>query len=192
MGSGYHNVSNETLLRLAERQAGDFSLGTNEDRCRFWAKVRVLESDAACWEWQGSRTPNGYGQFAWAARYTRTRPVGAHRAAWELMRGEILADQHILHSCDNKLCVNLNHLFLGTHTDNMRDASRKGRLSVPRPTRQKLTDEQVDLMVALVQSGALRAHVAASYGVSKTYMTRLMNGTLRQWRPSPTQQRRIA
>lgn len=51
----------------------------------------------------------------------------AHRVAWELVHGPIADDLCVLHRCDNRLCVNVEHLFLGTRGDNIRDASVKGR-----------------------------------------------------------------
>lgn len=171
---------------MADCQAVDFPLGTDSDRRRFWAKVSVQESDSVCWLWVGSRTSNGrYGQFILTSVHGRTQPIGAHRAAWELTRGAIPADHHVLHSCDTPLCVNPSHLFLGTHTDNMRDASAKGRLSVPRPARQKVTDAQVDEMVDLVRGGMLQVEVARRFGVSKAFVSRVLRGTVRQYRQRP-------
>ena len=55
----------------------------------------------------------------------------AHRAAWRLFKGEIPAGLYVCHKCDEKLCANPDHLFLGTAVDNMQDASRKGRIRIP-------------------------------------------------------------
>lgn len=144
---------------------------------RFWAKVQKGDG---CWLWQGSRLPEGYGQFAWAARYGRTRPVKAHRVAWELTHGPIPDGLCACHHCDNPPCCNPAHLFLGTHTDNMRDASAKGRLSVTRPTAQKVTNEQVLEMKALRAAGWKLVPLAERFGVTKTLVSLIVRGLRRQ------------
>lgn len=123
--SGLHNVSSTTPSRLAERQVEDLAAA----QARFWAKVQMGRA-GDCWLWRASVGRNGYGQFTWASRYGRQRPVGAHRVAYELTRGLIVGEAMLVcHTCDTPLCVNPSHLFLGTQTDNMQDASAKGRLA---------------------------------------------------------------
>ena len=157
------------------------ALGTAWDRLRFWAKVRVTDNRDGCWLWVGSRTSNGrYGQFMWASVYGHSRPVGAHRACWEMENGPLGTDQHVCHSCDTPLCVNPRHLFAGTHADNMQDASIKGRLSVPRPGRRKLSDEQVQEVIALCRNGHTQLSVAHQFGVSKGFVSLLLSGKRRQ------------
>jgi len=95
------------------------SVDTTE--ARFWAKVAVRGADE-CWEWQGARDGRGYGLLA--AR--PGSPQKAHRVAWRLAHGEISGERCVLHRCDNRLCVNVEHLFLGTRGDNARDAQAKG------------------------------------------------------------------
>lgn len=75
-----------------------------------------------CIEWAGARDANGYGQVRHEGRTQRP-----HRVAWIEAYGPIRRDQLVCHRCDNPACYNLDHLFLGTHTDNMRDMASKGR-----------------------------------------------------------------
>jgi hypothetical protein len=190
MSLGLHNVSSETSIRLASRQVSELRPEWDGVRRRFWAKVRCAET-AHCWLWQGSRTSNGrYGQFSWTERYGRTQPIGAHRAAYELTHGvELEKGQQVLHSCDRPLCVNPFHLWVGTHTANMQDASAKGRLHAPRPSRQKVTDAQCEEVIALVRSGMTLQTVADRFGVSRMTISHICSGKRRQYRQRPALER---
>jgi hypothetical protein len=91
----------------------------------FWA--RVTES-GSCWRWGGRKDSFGYGVVQLGRGEPRT---GAHRVSWRLHYGEIPPGLCVLHKCDVPECTRPDHLFLGTVGDNVRDAQRKGRLSVP-------------------------------------------------------------
>jgi hypothetical protein len=85
----------------------------------FWEKFTKTKG---CWEWRGDHNAKGYGRLTVSGRNCR-----AHRLSWQLHRGPIPRGEWVLHTCDNPNCVNPAHLFLGTHTDNMRDCCAKGR-----------------------------------------------------------------
>lgn len=93
---------------------------------RFWSKVDIGRKNR-CWKWQGATDGHNVGAFGWGRGSKRL--IKAPRAAWILTHGSIPKDRpFILHKCDNPICVNPNHLFPGTQTDNMQDCSRKGRV----------------------------------------------------------------
>lgn len=77
----------------------------------------VVKKDSGCWEWIGVMTVHGYGHFWWKKKYRR-----AHRMSWAIVENYFPAvDQLICHKCDNKKCVNPDHLYSGDYFDNNRD-----------------------------------------------------------------------
>lgn len=89
---------------------------------RFWSKVNKSIFPDKCWEWTGSKRL-GYGRFK-----VGVKKVSAHRFAYMLLYGNIPKGKVIMHICDNKSCVNLSHLKLGTQKQNMQDAANKKRI----------------------------------------------------------------
>jgi hypothetical protein len=96
---------------------------------RFMAKIE--ENEKGCWIWTGAKFVSGYGKIN-----TGGKMVRAHRISYELSNGKIPIGMHVLHTCDNKLCVNPNHLEVGTQKKNMIDASTRGLI------KRSLTEDQ--------------------------------------------------
>ncbi len=80
-----------------------------------------------CWNWIKGTTRDGYGKFTTCKKGKKTTWI-ASRFGWILLHGEIPKGMLVCHTCDNPLCQNPAHLFLGTPKDNMLDKVKKGRL----------------------------------------------------------------
>lgn len=89
---------------------------------RFWASV---QKSLGCWLWTGTLTKAGYGQLS-----VRGKSVLASRFAYGLLVGEIPEGIWVLHKCDTPACVRPEHLYLGTHVENMKDMVSRGRVAV--------------------------------------------------------------
>lgn len=103
----------------------------------------IVVDDKGCWIWNSEQTTNGYGRITIYENKKRKR-IRAHRLSYELFKGKITDDMVVCHSCDVKLCVNPEHLWLGTHQDNMEDAYRKGIIKRgSEANKAKLTEDNV-------------------------------------------------
>jgi HNH endonuclease len=145
-------------------------------RERFLAKV-CPEPNGGCWLWRGPLSPEGYG---WASFESKRFP--AHRLGWLLFRGGIAAGLVVCHKCDVRACVNPDHLFLGTHADNMRDMKEKGRKPMgEKHYRAKLTAEQVGRIKAMLSEDRLyMSEIALEFGVSSSTIHSIKSG--KNWR----------
>ncbi len=91
----------------------------------FWSKVAVTANSEKCWTWQGRREPKGYGRFNLVTEKVKFQL--AHRVAYYLFNGKDPKELFVCHKCDNPICCNPHHFFLGTHEDNQRDKIAKNR-----------------------------------------------------------------
>jgi hypothetical protein len=112
-------VHGRQTLSLAERN----KLRAVPMKERFATKW-MPEPFSGCWLWTGGINTWGYGVLH---RRGAHESISAHRAAWELHRGPIPNGLFVLHKCDTRMCVNPDHLFLGTQRDNIHDCMAKGR-----------------------------------------------------------------
>jgi len=144
-------------------------------RERFLAKVSPRAD--GCWLWTGLVRPDGYG----AARF-EGREQAAHRVAWKLFRGKIEEGISVCHKCDVRACVNSDHLFLGTPSDNVKDMNRKGRnRRGEKHGSAKLTERQVCRIKTMLKEDKMYAsEIAREFGVSETAIRAIKTG--KTWR----------
>lgn len=103
----------------------------------FWKRADI-KGDDECWNWKFPPDPQtGYGRYSFQKKHT-----SAHRFAWIISRGTIPKGMCVCHHCDNRICVNPKHLFLGTIADNNADMIRKGRQSKA-PRNNKISEDDV-------------------------------------------------
>lgn len=144
-----------------------------------WKKIEQRRPDE-CWPWNGY-TSSGYGRIDICG----VKGVYAHRVAYiaafpgSLPLKDDGSDQDVLHRCDNPACCNPNHLFIGTHAENMEDKRRKGRaprLQGERGPRAKLTSEDVFWMRMQKKYGATKKALALLYEVSEATVSGALYG----------------
>lgn len=153
--------------RFCSRQCA--RLGGPPPEARFWASVEKTDE---CWVWTGKLNSGGYGMMT-----VDGRKVRAHRFSWELHNGPVPDTLFVLHNCpggDNRACVNPEHLWTGTHLDNITDCVKKGRNKYPRDTHgernghSKLTEREVCEIRRLYSEGVRQSDLARRFSVSQS------------------------
>ena len=159
---------------------------------RFWEKTNARDA-FSCWEWLACTDKRtGYGKLGVEnARWDR-----AHRVSWRIHVGDIPAGVCVLHKCDNRLCVNPTHLYLGDRGDNARDRERRGRgnhavgrkhgrythpgqTSGSKNGRAKLVEVEVEeLLRKHFKQGRIKASLSREYGLTGTTVGHIVSGKL--------------
>ena len=145
---------------------------------RFWSKVDVRGLDE-CWEWQGCHSSGGYGCI-----WTGKRQMGAHRVSWEIHSGrEIPEGMVVMHTCDNRSCVNPAHLRIGTQHENLLDAVAKGRnVRGSRLPQAKLVEGQVREIRRLhAEEGVRAVRLSEQFGVQISAIVKILKQRTWAW-----------
>jgi hypothetical protein len=142
---------------------------------RFEAKFTKTDG---CWNWNKGHafTGNGYGMI-----YYKSGMRTAHRIAYQLYKGDIPNGSWVLHTCDNRSCVNPNHLYLGDRKQNVKDMLDRGRLadtSGENNGRSKLTLNEIDEIKYLHSKRFTCRGIANMYGVSHQLISRICRGEI--------------
>jgi hypothetical protein len=142
---------------------------------RFHKKYKL--DDSGCWIWTAGTRANSKGVLYPRHHVDGKKTTGAHRFSFEIYHGQIPPSMYVCHKCDTPLCVNPDHLFIGTHKDNMKDMVNKNRSFTGRGENKKgkakLTDKQADEIRKIKMS---QTKIAAMYKVSQTTIGRIKRG----------------
>lgn len=136
----------------------------------------------SCWEWRGAKNQHGYGRLNF-----KKKIYPAHRYSYEYFKGNIPNNMYVLHHCDNRKCVNPDHLFLGTLTDNYMDCVNKDRhvigrkgvtpdhLQGERHPNSRLTESIVLEIKDKLNQGARNRDIVNEYNIGANHVTRIKN-----------------
>lgn len=149
---------------------------------RFWKKVIVKSDKNECWLFEPAIKHNWYGSF-----YDGEKVEKAHRYSWKIHnKKKIPVGIEVCHSCDVPMCVNPEHLFLGTRKENMHDCKNKNRMSMPPrttkkgkfivPVRAVLNPDQVRKIRKLLVKQTI-ADVARIYNVGESTIRHIKQGS---------------
>ncbi len=141
--------------------------------------LKRIDRSGDCWVWRGGMATLGYGLF---------KKKYAHRYSIEFFTGQSPIGWEVCHKCDNRACVNPEHLFLGTHGDNMRDCASKGRFWQQQPEnyararaicmnnapKPKIAHSDYPRIIQLYAEGTPQTRIAAEYKVTPSNISKLI------------------
>lgn len=148
----------------------------SEDNNAVFDARYVIVSESGCWIWTGQVNGDGYGRMR--SKATNGRFVMAHRYAYARHVGAIPEGACVCHRCDVPICVNPDHLWVGSHAENMADRNAKGRASggslcgASSPA-SKLTEKTV---AAIKSDPRSYNEICREYGIAKSHVSRIKHG----------------
>jgi hypothetical protein len=151
-------INNENISRIDDRRV----------HARFRRKHRIDAN--GCWIWTATCDRCGYGAFSHNGVAAK-----AHRVSWRIHNGDIPSGMCVLHTCDVRNCVNPDHLFLGTQTDNMHDMANKNRSPVGiAHYKTKFDESAVRTIRARWAAGERQVDLAAEFNVNQSVISKVV------------------
>ena len=138
---------------------------------RFYRQIEI-DATTDCWNWIGPVYNSGYGKFSFA-----TTDISAHRFSYELHVGDLERGKVVRHTCDNKLCVNPEHLVMGTHRENTQDMFERRRA----PNAQLDPDKVRIIRSMRRESQDTLQAIADKFGVTLRTIEAVMSGQNWGW-----------
>jgi len=173
-GSGMCNKHYRRFKKYGDPKKGHQKMSIKD---RLIKKIKI-NINTGCWDFTGSKDLKGYGKL-WDGNTMRS----AHRISFIEYKGSIPDGLFVLHKCDNPGCINPDHLFLGTHNENMEDMRKKGRsctekrLCGSRNFNSKLSENDIPKIKKRLLNGESCKKIAESYSVDRTTISFIKNGT---------------
>ena len=174
-------LSEDARRRISEAARKSNSRRWGDPIERFWSRVDKSQGPKECWIWSRCIGTGGYGRAVFEGKHQL-----AHRVAWQTAFGPIPERKHVLHRCDNPLCVNPKHLWIGSHKDNMEDRDAKGRQSFTKGKdhgNAKLSDEDVKNIRLWFAKGAMQRSLAERFSVHPSTINDIVHR--RSWKHIP-------
>jgi len=135
-------------------------------------------TECGCWVWLGAiRGENNYG-----AMRINKRTIGAHRVSYMIHHGNIPDEMQVLHKCDNRLCVNPEHLYAGNQKQNIRDMYNRGRnvYTGNKGTKHPSSKITEDIVIEIRLSKLSEKELCEKYKLSRSHVSRIINN--KSWR----------
>lgn len=138
-------------------------------RGRLISKISI--KDSGCWEWEGTTSDDGYGQMGIDGKIVYT-----HRIAYRMSKGSLDGKQ-VNHHCDNKPCLNPDHIYAGTPKENAEDAFERGQMVTGEEhCKSKLTEKEVREIKKRLEGEETQSEIATDYGIYQSHVSMIKNG----------------
>lgn len=139
----------------------------------YLSKRSKINNETGCIEWALGLDKDGYGKAQ-----IKRKTLRPHRIAWEEENGEIADGYYVCHKCDNRKCINVDHLFLGSHKDNMEDMKYKGRGHAGEKNHMSILSESQIKEIREMGNGSYKRpyqkEIAEMFGISRGHVSKIL------------------